>query len=398
MTAGARPLGDLSAAVFLRDFWQRRPLLIRQAYPGFESPFSADELAGLACEPDVDARLVLQQGGRWKVRHGPFGEDDFARLPVDHWTLLVQEVNKYLPEAARLLDDFGFLPGWRVDDLMVSYAEDQGSVGPHLDRYDVFLLQAQGRRRWQIATGPVAPDNRLADTELCLLRDFNAEQDWLLEPGDLLYLPPGVAHHGVAEGPCMTFSVGFRAPAWAGLAEDYAHHLIDALDPAELYADPGIEPASTPGLIDQAVLARVRRGLRARLCADDAVMDAWFASRMSTPQRGEPSPPREDPVCEADFAARLAAGGELWRSDYSRFVFVDSAGAGAGAGDGVTLYVDGRAYPLPAELRPAVVWLTSHRALGREDRDAFLGWDALLPLLTRLYNNRALFFADEEDE
>ena len=396
MTSHHNPLGNLDPALFLRDYWQKRPLLIRQAYPGFESPFSADELAGLACESEVEARLLLEHGVKpWELRHGPFTEDDFAGLPEDHWTLLVQEVNKYMPQAALLLDDFGFIPGWRVDDLMVSYAEDQGSVGPHVDQYDVFLLQAWGDRRWRISTDAVAADNLLADCDLRIMREFSAEQEWLLQPGDMLYLPPGVAHHGIAEGPCMTFSVGFRAPALAGLLEDYTDQLMDALDPELLYRDPELRLPVDSGVIDPGTLAYLRRWLRGVLTANDAAMDAWFARRMSTPQRGEPSPPREPAIGQAGMTARLDAGAPLWRSDYSRFVFLDDE---AGAGGGVTLYVDGRAYPLPPELRPMIAWLTSHRALTESDEHGYLQHPGLLSLLTELYNRQALFFSDDDGE
>ena len=387
------PLADVSAEQFLRDYWQKRPLLIRQAYPGFESPLSPDELAGLACEAEVESRLLLEKGGSkpWELRYGPFNDADFAALPADHWTLLVQEVNKYVPEAARLLDDFGFIPGWRLDDLMVSYAEDQGSVGPHIDRYDVFLLQAWGERRWQISTTPVAADNRLPDIELDIMREFSAEQEWVLQPGDLLYLPPEVAHYGIAEGPCMTFSVGFRAPALRGLVEDFSDQALEGLAPEALYRDPDLGLQPDTGAISAQALAKIRALIRGALSRDDEAMDAWFARRMSLPQRGEPSPAREPELGEAAWLARLAGGAALWRSDYSRFAFLDHGQ------DGVSLYVDGRDYHLSAATRDAVAWLTSHRELAGAALAAGLEQPEFRVLLLRLYNRRALYLSDDDD-
>ena len=170
-------LGELSPAQFLAEYWQKQPLLVRGAWPGFQDPLTPEELAGLACEEGVESRLVLEQGGEkpWEVRHGPFVDDDFLKLPDSHWTLLVQDVEKHIADLAALLEPFRFIPDWRIDDLMISYAPPAGTVGPHVDDYDVFLLQGQGRRRWQISRRPVEPDNCLPDTELRILREFVPE-------------------------------------------------------------------------------------------------------------------------------------------------------------------------------------------------------------------------------
>jgi len=193
-------LGGLTPERFLAEYWQKRPLLVRQAIPGFKSPLSADELAGLACEPEVESRLILEKGGSrpWQLEHGPFEEERFATLPESHWTLLVQRVNHWVPAVADLLDHFAFLPSWRLDDIMISYAADQGSVGPHTDQYDVFLLQGAGRRRWQIDASVTDESPLLDHPDLRILAQFHATDEWVLEPGDLLYLPPGLAHYGVA--------------------------------------------------------------------------------------------------------------------------------------------------------------------------------------------------------
>jgi 50S ribosomal protein L16 3-hydroxylase len=211
------PLGALSPEQFLTEYWQRKPLLVRNAFPGFTPPIDGDDLAGLACEPLAEARVVSGSlaGAAWTLRHGPFEEQEFAGLGERDWTLLVQDVEKHYPPLAELLDAFAFLPSWRLDDIMISFAAPGGSVGPHVDQYDVFLLQADGHRRWQIATDfDPAP---AADLPLDMLANFRAQQEWLLGPGDMLYLPPGVAHHGVAEDACLTYSIGLRAPSAADL-------------------------------------------------------------------------------------------------------------------------------------------------------------------------------------
>ncbi|WP_422126356.1 JmjC domain-containing protein [Thioalkalivibrio sulfidiphilus] len=279
-------LGGLTARAFLRDYWQKKPLLVRQAIPGFESPLSPEELAGLACEAGVISRLVCERGesGPWALRTGPFDENDFTTLPGSHWTLLVSDIEKHLPELRSYLEPFRFIPDWRMDDLMVSYAAPEGSVGPHVDEYDVFLLQAQGRRRWQIASQPVSGDDFLPGIELRILRTFHPDQEWVLEPGDLLYLPPRIPHHGVAVGPCMTWSVGFRAPAWRDLLAAWVDQRYETLAAQDRYADPGLEPQENPGEISASALARLIAGLRNAMAVDDAELARWLGTQLTEPK------------------------------------------------------------------------------------------------------------------
>ena len=216
--AALPPLG-MAPAEFLRDYWQKRPLLIRNAFPAFTAPdfvppISPEDLAGLACEDTALSRIVAHDRERdhWMLRNGPFPEEMFPDMPDHDWTLLVQDVDKWDADVAALIDRFDFLPRWRIDDIMVSFAAPGGSVGAHVDQYDVFLLQAQGHRRWQIdASENPALDFR-NDVDLRLLQRFTPSHDWLVGPGDMLYLPPGVPHHGVAEDACLTYSIGMRAP------------------------------------------------------------------------------------------------------------------------------------------------------------------------------------------
>ena len=214
-TSTTQLLGGLTPAQFLAEYWQKKPLLIRQALPDFGEAIEADELAGLACEDHIESRIIRGSGAdnNWQQQHGPFEEQIFDKLGDKDWTLLVQAVDHYIPEVAKLKDRFRFIPDWRLDDVMVSFAAPGGSVGPHLDQYDVFLLQGQGRRNWQVGERITQAPSLLPHPELQLLSDFNCSDNYMLEPGDMLYLPPGFPHWGIAVDPCTTYSIGFRAPS-----------------------------------------------------------------------------------------------------------------------------------------------------------------------------------------
>ena len=321
--ASARHFLGMPAARFLRDYWQRRPLLIRQAFPGFRSPLSPDDLGGLACEDFALSRLVVHdpQEDRWSLRSGPFAEADFAGLPRSHWSLLVQDVDKWDADVAALLGHFDFLPSWRVDDVMVSYAEDGGSVGPHVDQYDVFLLQGLGRRRWQISDDPAAPKAFRDDVELKLLRTFAPTHEWLLEPGDMLYLPPGIAHHGIAEGACLTFSIGMRAPALAEMVADFAGHVAERLGEELRYTDAGISPARAAGEIDDAAMERIAQALKDSLAVQTSPLRGWFGSFITRYRAAHEAIPRSKPLIAAEFIRRLKAGASLAANPWSRFAW-----------------------------------------------------------------------------
>ena len=279
-------LGGLTPREFLKQHWQKRPLLIRGAFPpDLHPPLSAAELAGLACEEGVESRLVEQtrKAPGWRLRIGPFLHKDFTKLPKSRWTLLVQDVDKHVPAVARYLEPFRFIPSWRIDDVMISYAADRGSVGPHVDAYDVFLLQVEGMRRWDISAQP-QPEHHAPGLDLRQVKPFTPEESWLLRPGDMLYLPPGVAHHGVAFGECMTYSIGFRAPSRKEMLADFAALLMEGADAAAHYADPDLLPATNPGEIPLEARARARQMLRQQLRPTDEELDVWFGRFMTEPK------------------------------------------------------------------------------------------------------------------
>lgn len=273
----------LPAAEFLRDIWQKKPLLMRGAASGLDHP-DPDTLAGLALEDCVESRLMTGAGdGPWNVQQGPFTEQDFSALPKQNWTLLVQSVDHFMTEVSLLLDSFAFLPGWRIEDIMLSYAVRGGSVGPHYDRYDVFLIQASGKRRWQIGTHCDDNSPRLPHDQLRLLADMPVTEEFVVEAGDVLYLPPGIGHWGVAEDDeCVTWSVGFRAPAPADLLARLADAAIERADQT-LYTDPQRSPCPAPELLADADMASLREQALA-LIDQDAMREA-LASLLSEPRQ-----------------------------------------------------------------------------------------------------------------
>lgn len=233
--------GNLSTKQFLRAYWQKKPFLIRQALPNFTSPISAEELAGLACEEEIESRIITTTDHHdcpWQLRNGPFNENDFTSLADRDWTLLVQDCQRYSDDVAALLKHFNFIPRWRLDDIMISYATTGGSVGPHIDQYDVFLIQAEGERRWQIDTNATSEDNLYPGCELDILKTFTADEEWVLSPGDMLYLPPKLAHYGVAVNTCMTLSVGFRAPSHQEMATSFLEAIIQEDNAQQRFSDP----------------------------------------------------------------------------------------------------------------------------------------------------------------
>lgn len=330
-------------AIFLRDYWQKRPLLIRNAFPGFVSPIEPEDLAGLACEEAALSRLIAHDRTHdaWQVRHGPFDEAEFPGLPDRDWTLLVQDVDKWDADVAAVLDAFAFLPRWRIDDVMVSFAAPGGSVGAHVDQYDVFLLQAQGRRRWQIDASARPPIGFRDDVELKLLRDFTPTHDWVLGPGDMLYLPPGVPHHGVAEDACLTFSVGMRAPSAAELLGDFVDTLAGDADEALRYRDPDLAPPRDPAEIDAAAMDRVVEALNLLRMNDADRLGDWFGRFITLYRSAGVVGPEEASFNAGRVEQALAEGAVLYRHPFSRMAWRRTT-------PGARLYVSGQAYALPA--------------------------------------------------
>lgn len=277
-------LNNLTPAQFLEDYWQKKPLLIRQAIPDFTGLLSPNELAGLACEEDVEARIIQQKKGQWQMSKSPFDESAFTSLPKKNWTLLVQGVNLHLPEAAELMKQFNFIPHARLDDLMVSYAPKGGGVGPHIDSYDVFLLQGSGKRQWRISR---QQDIQLDEhAPIKIMSNFVTEEEWVLEAGDMLYLPPHIAHDGIAaDDDCMTYSIGFRTPHKQELIHEFLNYLQDNIIAEGIYADADLSLQSHPAEIGDLMVSKVQEILKT-ISWDNHHVGNFLAQYLSEPKPG----------------------------------------------------------------------------------------------------------------
>jgi 50S ribosomal protein L16 3-hydroxylase len=311
------PLGELSVERFLKEYWNKKTLVIRQGFPNFESPIEPDELAGLACEEEISSRIVIEKGGKhpWQPIYGPMDEKIFKKLPKTHWTLLANDVEKHVPQLAWIVDAFRFIPEWRLDDLMISYAPEGGSVGPHFDQYDVFILQAKGHRRWQINTKPVDPSNQVKETPLRIQKDFTAEEEWLLAPGDIIYIPPGVTHYGVATDDCMSFSIGFRAVTHSDMVNDFVGYITQNLESSRVYRDIDLQAQSQPNEITEDALQRVRNIFAEYLKPDHPELMRWFGRFMSDNKADV------TPGTKKTSLKQLSALKTLYRHPASRFAF-----------------------------------------------------------------------------
>ena len=380
-------LENFDQETFLRVYWQKKPLLIKNPWPEWVNPLEPDELAGLACEDEVESRLVIQQSEQWKVEHGPLPEARFATLPKSHWTLLVQAVDHFVPDVADLIEPFRFLPNWRIDDVMVSYAADQGGVGPHYDQYDVFLIQGLGTRRWQVGAACDHTTPLLPNDQLRLLAEFTATDEWILEPGDILYLPPRYAHNGVAIGDdCMTYSIGFRAPARGELIAHWCDHILTDLDDDDRYTDPGLGAANNPGEISADALENLRRMTIAKLL-DAEGFRSWFGHYATLRKYADSDIRPEATLTTAKLLKHIQNGEILLRNPASRFAFVRD-------GDRVQLFVDGEIFPCVHETAALAAQLCAQTIVSLDAR--MLKSPAAATLLTTLFNQGSLGFADDD--
>ncbi len=341
------PVG-LDPAAFMRRHWQREPLMLRGAFPGFADPLAAREILALANSADASSRLVRHRGTSWSLEHGPFPPSRFKQLPRRDWTVLVQDANHFSPRADALLAHFDFIPHARVDDVMVSYAVPGGGVGPHVDSYDVFLVQGHGKRRWQISGQK--DHSFVPGLDLKILERFTPQAEWVLEAGDVLYLPPGVAHHGVAETECLTWSIGFRAPSDAELVAAFLDFLRDRLAPTGHYADPGATPARHPGEIPAELFAHAGHAMESIRWSTAELRE--FTGRFLTEPKAHVffTPPRK-PLTSARFARQAARHG-VALDPRSRLMF-----------SGTMFFLNGEEVEAPAKARAMLQQLADERRL-----------------------------------
>jgi 50S ribosomal protein L16 3-hydroxylase len=330
------PLGPFSTVQFLDQYWQKQPCLIKQAFPGFQPLLDGDDLAGLACEEMAESRLVkgTVEAADWTLANGPFNDADFAALPDENWTLLVQDVEKHYAPLQDLVHQFSFIPQWRLDDLMISYAATGGSVGPHVDQYDVFLLQAEGKRRWQIACS--FDPELLEDCPLNVLKEFKPEQEWILEPGDMLYLPPNVAHHGIALEPGMTWSIGSRAPSGADLLQGLGEWLAFSDREGGRYMDPDLEPPTRAGEIDRKALQNLGKLMLSGI-DENPNLNNYLAAFLSRFRLAHDPMPPPDPVQPGFLLESLHDGASLLRNPWTRLTWIENM-------QGARLYAAGQPF------------------------------------------------------
>jgi 50S ribosomal protein L16 3-hydroxylase len=368
---------NLDRESFLARHWQTRPLFIAGAVRNFKPPFSRHQLAGLALEEEVESRIIECSDDQWQLHHGPFANSDFDRkLP---WTLLVQAVDHYIPAVAQLRKLIDFIPQWRVDDVMVSYAVDGGSVGPHFDNYDVFLLQGEGERLWKLGQFCDESTPLLPHDDLRILRDFECTAEYLLGPGDMLYVPPGIAHWGIAQGDCTTFSIGFRAPRINDMVSRWADQLLEQMEPQDFYRDARQEPATRPGEIRPRDLQRAMAQLQAAL--DQASGNHWFGELVTEPRYdlGELD-------CELDEALAALADG-------TEFVALSAAAklAWQQEAEGITVFANGESQTFDESVLPGLVILCDSWRLASTDLEDALADTNTYTLLEYLLRSGCLY-------
>lgn len=329
--------GKLTPEKFLRKYWQKKPLLLKQAFPHYRCPLTPNDLAALACMDNVSSRLVFEQKNRkpWQVNYGPFDESVFNKLPKSCWTLLVQGVDRHDEDIADLLNAFNFIPRWRIDDIMISYAPENGSVGPHLDSYDVFLLQGLGRRRWLLNTTDYTEQDFRPDLELRIIDNFKSKQEYTLEPGDMLYLPPGVAHHGIALEPCLTLSIGFLAPSKAELVQQFADEIISSTVTDQRYTDPGLKRQKSNAEISHDSLRQLRTMMQ-QAVSDERQLDQWLGKYLTSSDAPVSTGKRK--LSLETFKTRLKSGWVLKRKLNSKFAYIKNKKS-------IDLFINGEHFP-----------------------------------------------------
>lgn len=341
-------INELSEQAFLNQYWQKKPLLIKRGFNDFKDPLDANELAGLAMEDSIESRIITNHNQQWQSHQGPF--EDFEILTDEHATLLVQAVDHWHPEAAQLLEPFRFIPNWRIDDLMISYSTPGGGVGPHLDQYDVFIIQGEGKRHWRVGLPDASLKQFAQNKSLLQVEAFTAVIDCVLEPGDILYIPPGCPHEGYAIENALNYSVGFRAPNQQDLLSSFADHIIDTESGQKRYTDHTLALRDSKGELTQSEVDKVKTLMQA-LIENDNLFKNWLGSTLSQPKHDMDLAPEENPFSTAEIMQQLDSDVTFERLGGTRAIYQC-------IGDELLLSVNGENYPLPLSDLEAVKQLT----------------------------------------
>lgn len=382
----------LSQQAFLDEYWQKKPLVIRQAFALPVSELTPDDIAAFACDDTIESRLIQEFGEKpWQLQHGPFDEQDFAALPETHWTLLVQDMDKHYPPLKHLLKAFDFIADWRRDDVMISYAPEGGSVGPHTDSYDVFLLQAQGTRHWQISDKPLIDVVFREDTDLRILQQFSADEDWVLQPGDMLYLPPHFAHHGVAIDACLTFSIGFRAPSQLQLLDAFSHSLLEQDITEKLYSDADVKTSTSTTEIDSGAIQRLQNLLLQTLNENSNLLPL-AVGRLVTETKSTLQDLAEAFVTDkptlAELDAEFNSGKHLQRNVYLRFAWYKNASS-------AYLFVAGESFNVELAAAEHLSWLTTKDQIHYKDWLSIRKFPMLVEACCELFAEGAWYWPEE---
>lgn len=379
-------LGELSLADFMQQYWQKQPLLIKQGFKNFQDPLSADELAGLALEDDVESRLVECRDGNWQLETGPF--EDFNRYGDKDWTILVQAVDHWHPPAAELIEPFRFIPNWRIDDLMVSFSTPGGGVGPHLDQYDVFIIQGEGKRHWRVGMPDASLKQFCPHPRLLQVTPFTACIDVIMEPGDILYIPPGCPHEGSSLENSLNYSVGFRAPAQKDLLTGLADYLLDNDISGKRFSDPDRNLTGNIGAMSEQDLDQVQQ-LLVQLVSDRDKLPLWFGQYI-TQAKHELDQQEPDPHYQAEeIAEYLEEGSVLARLGGLRCSYYQ-----ANESSDIQLFINGTTIVLPAEERMTAQLLCDSKRIDQQQCLHFTAREERLLLLTDLINQGLWYFEE----
>jgi 50S ribosomal protein L16 3-hydroxylase len=375
-------INNLCEQEFLNQYWQKKPLLIKQGFTDFQDPIEAEELAGLAMEESIESRIVTNHNNDWQAYQGPF--EDFEKLTEQHATLLVQAVDHWHSDAAQLLQPFRFIPNWRIDDLMISYSTPKGGVGPHLDQYDVFIIQGEGKRHWRVGLPDPTLKQFAQNKKLLQVEQFEAVIDCILEPGDILYIPPGCPHEGYAIENALNYSVGFRAPNQQDLFSSFADHVIDTDSGQKRYTDHTLALRDSKGELLQSETDKVKTLMQA-LLNNDELFKHWLGNTLSQAKHEMDLAPLEEPInCEqmSDFIANNAE--EFERLGGVRAIYQQLE-------DTLLLSINGENYPLPLCDLNAVKLLTDHDYVNTDDLNAAQPSLVFIQTFTTLVNEGLWF-------
>ena len=369
-------LNDLTPEQFLAQYWQKKPLLIRGGFTDFKDPISADELAGLAMEEQIESRLVWQKDGQWQAEHGPF--EDYSHLGDKDWSLLIQGTDHFDADVAELIRPFRFIPNWRIDDVMVSFATPGGGVGPHVDYYDVFIIQGSGKRHWQVGSNEQLTEV-VAHQALLHVETFDPIIDVELMPGDILYIPPGFPHQGVAIEPSMSFSVGFRTTSKAHLFSALADHIIDNQLNTDMVIDPYRQVTTKPGLLDQQDFDNLKQSLK-EVINDDQKLADFFGQHFSQAKHELDLEPLEDDFSTDELLEVLQNDQQLIRIGGLRSVYlIDALAEGS-------IYINGEKFMLSETLSPALQLFADHSELSYQQLAPWLKQPEFVTFVSQLIN------------